>query len=236
MVNEDISNLRKELDKSKKKFEAEEKLIEEKYKRRMKDEKAYFDERLTGTLRRLPLNSSPDEIKECNNQLGKEYIQNCNLIYANRIEESDMSNRDYLKTQALIYNRLGLATNNSSYFIEAVNRFEQVAELESNNPSKAGYVSDSKMLIRQMHEDAKDARKHYKEITGEELPRHHHKGKGLEGILAVLGILGGIILLPTNITGNVISDLTPQGTSFLGIGLICAGLIAAIFWFKGRKE
>jgi len=64
------------------------------------------------------------------------------------------------------------------------------------------------------------------------------KAKGLEKATAtasIVGILGGIFFLSTNITGNAIADMTTKTTSFLGAGLLIVGLVAGFFWLKGRK-
>jgi hypothetical protein len=54
-------------------------------------------------------------------------------------------------------------------------------------------------------------------------------------IASIVGILGGIFFLSSNITGNAIADMTTKTTSFLGAGLLIVGLVAGFFWLKGRK-
>ncbi len=146
----------------------------------------------------------------------------------------------FLSREARIYDNFAKVTGDPIYFAKAVEGFEEVIQRESIHPCPriSIYAGNSEKFMGNMHKYARAARAHYKEITGKELPHHHpiSKGKDLEGTIAVLGIIGGILLLPTSITGNAIADLTPQGNSFLGIGLIVAGLIAAFFWFKGRQQ
>jgi hypothetical protein len=53
---------------------------------------------------------------------------------------------------------------------------------------------------------------------------------------SIVGVLGGIFFLSTNITGNAIADMTTKTTSFLGAGLLIVGLVAGFFWVKSRKS
>jgi len=62
----------------------------------------------------------------------------------------------------------------------------------------------------------------------------------LEGMVAVFvsffGILSGLFLLSSNITGNVIATLTTKTTSLLGVGLLIIGLIAGFFYLKTKRK
>lgn len=55
------------------------------------------------------------------------------------------------------------------------------------------------------------------------------------GTAAIVGIIGGISLLSTSITGNVIGYATVVGSSILGAALLVVGLTAGFFWVQGRK-
>jgi hypothetical protein len=81
---------------------------------------------------------------------------------------------------------------------------------------------------------------HRRELLG---LRRMWKRKGLSGIFdqatataSIVGIVGGIFFLSTNITGNAIADMTTKTTSFLGAGLLIVGLVAGFFWVKSRKS
>lgn len=56
----------------------------------------------------------------------------------------------------------------------------------------------------------------------------------LSSVIAIVGVLGGIFFLSSNVTGNAIADLTTKTTSFLGAGLIIIGLVAGLFWVKKK--
>ncbi|MBM3247087.1 hypothetical protein FJZ17_00920 [Candidatus Pacearchaeota archaeon] len=63
--------------------------------------------------------------------------------------------------------------------------------------------------------------------------------RGLEKVAAtasIIGVLGGIFFLSSNITGNAIADLTTKTTSFLGAGLLIVGLVAGFFYIKDKKK
>jgi hypothetical protein len=51
---------------------------------------------------------------------------------------------------------------------------------------------------------------------------------------AIIGISGSIIFLSSNITGNVIANLTPKASNLLGAGLFILGISCLYFW-KKRK-
>jgi len=64
------------------------------------------------------------------------------------------------------------------------------------------------------------------------------KDGGLEKTAAttsIIGILGGIFFLSSNITGNVIG-LNQSTGNILGVVLLCVGLVGSFFWFKNRKK
>lgn len=61
-------------------------------------------------------------------------------------------------------------------------------------------------------------------------------GRPVTATASIIGVLGGIFFLSTNITGNAISDLTTKTTSFLGAGLLVVGLVAGFFWIKDKRK
>ncbi len=69
--------------------------------------------------------------------------------------------------------------------------------------------------------------------------RERKKNKGLEEKVtpttAIIGILGGLIFLSLNITGNVIGNSGAIG-NLVGVGLLIIGLLAGFFWIKKNKE
>jgi len=62
---------------------------------------------------------------------------------------------------------------------------------------------------------------------------------GLEktgGIVSIISLVLGLFFLSPNVTGNAISNLSIQTTSFLGAGLLIVGLVAGFFWLRSRKK
>lgn len=55
-------------------------------------------------------------------------------------------------------------------------------------------------------------------------------------VAAIVGIIGGISLLSTSITGNVIGNATVAASSVLGAALLVVGLTAGFFWVSNRKS
>jgi hypothetical protein len=54
------------------------------------------------------------------------------------------------------------------------------------------------------------------------------------GIIGIVGVLGGIFFLSSNLTGNVIGSLNQSSSNFIGIGFFLVGLVGAFFYFKKR--
>ncbi len=57
----------------------------------------------------------------------------------------------------------------------------------------------------------------------------------LTGVIAIVGVLGGITFLSPSITGNAIAGIAPKGSSFLGIGLLAIGICAGVFSIKRKS-
>lgn len=51
----------------------------------------------------------------------------------------------------------------------------------------------------------------------------------------VMLVLGGLIFLSSNMTGNVIGGLNQTSSNWVGAVLLAVGLVAGFFWMKGRK-
>ena len=51
---------------------------------------------------------------------------------------------------------------------------------------------------------------------------------------AILGILGGIFFLSSNITGNAIANVSQSSGNILGAVLLVVGLVAGFFWVKKK--
>ncbi len=54
-------------------------------------------------------------------------------------------------------------------------------------------------------------------------------------IASILGILGGLFFLSSNITGNAIANVSQSSSNALGAVLLVVGLVTGFFWLKGRK-
>lgn len=52
----------------------------------------------------------------------------------------------------------------------------------------------------------------------------------------IVGLVGGIFFLSSNVTGNAISNLSNTTSSWIGGVLILIGVVALGFWIKNRKN
>jgi len=73
----------------------------------------------------------------------------------------------------------------------------------------------------------------------ERIRKMKSKSEGLEGktagVTVIIGLIGGLFFLSTNITGNVIG-LNQSTGNILGAVLLCVGLVGSFFWFRSRKK
>jgi len=76
-----------------------------------------------------------------------------------------------------------------------------------------------------------DSSNHDKRI----FPKRQDLTSLLSSVIAVAGIISGIFFLSSNLTGNVIGNLTNSTSNFIGVGLLILGLVAGFFWIKRKK-
>ena len=79
------------------------------------------------------------------------------------------------------------------------------------------------------------------QLTTTTNPRAQRKRSGIESIinksgkaLSILGILGGIIFLSSNITGNVVANITKTTSNWIGGILFAVGLTGLYIYFKKK--
>ncbi len=60
----------------------------------------------------------------------------------------------------------------------------------------------------------------------------HH---ALPASLAIIGLIGGLFFLSSNLTGNIIG-LNQSSSSWIGAVLLVVGLVGSFFWFRNRKR
>ncbi len=65
-----------------------------------------------------------------------------------------------------------------------------------------------------------------------------HGKKGLEqtviAVIAVTGIAASLFFLSSNITGNVIGNMTQNSSNLVGACLLVMGLVAGYLWIRKR--
>ncbi len=53
-------------------------------------------------------------------------------------------------------------------------------------------------------------------------------------VITIVGVLGGLFFLSSNLTGNAIGNITGQTSTFIGIALLVAALIAGFFLIRKK--
>jgi hypothetical protein len=79
----------------------------------------------------------------------------------------------------------------------------------------------------------KDSKKVYN-FEKKELGMYRRKPSKMEGALIIIGLAAGLLFLSPNLTGNVISNLSPGNPNIIGSILLLAGIVGAFFYFKAK--
>jgi hypothetical protein len=53
--------------------------------------------------------------------------------------------------------------------------------------------------------------------------------------VAIISLIGGLFFLSTNITGNVIGNMTNSTSNIIGAVLLIIGLVGGFFWMRSKK-
>ncbi len=62
------------------------------------------------------------------------------------------------------------------------------------------------------------------------------RARNLEGTLATITFVTGLLFLSPNITGNAIADINTSNSNIIGAILFIIGLIGGFFWIKSSKN
>jgi len=161
--------------------------------------------------------------------------RNCLLKAAELYEqEGDLEKAAY----ALQVCGEGLYDSNPVISLRTAKLFEKAAEKTENLYVKREFLKETKERLEQGGAGVGAVRigRKLKSLEEEiQMEEEKWKNKGI-ATTSILGILGGIFFLSSNITGNAIADLTTKTTSFLGAGLLIVGLIAGFFYIKDKKK
>lgn len=97
-----------------------------------------------------------------------------------------------------------------------------------------------------IHHPSAEYKEIYQEIKlfgreiGQQLHSDLERQKSLEeklsGTTALVGILGSLFFIGSNLTGNVIANLSSNTTNITGIILFLVGVVGAFFHFKEKKK
>jgi len=81
------------------------------------------------------------------------------------------------------------------------------------------------------------AKQHLKEDGGKPYEYYTSKRRRLTSTTAtasIIGIVGGLFFLSSNITGNAIANVSQSSGNILGTVLLVVGLVAGFFWVKKK--
>jgi len=111
--------------------------------------------------------------------------------------------------------------------------YNNSATYKSKYDKAHGLNDKYKSLISEYGKDSPEVYKFEKNELG-----MHRRGKPgkLEGLMGIIGLLGGIFFLSFNMTGNVIANMTNSTSNLIGAVLILVGLTGSFFWFRNSKR
>lgn len=110
-------------------------------------------------------------------------------------------------------------------------RFSAYDDLMKSGAPAPSHYQDMKMLI--------NTRKNIEGFIEEESKRKGKRKNSLEKyipITSIVGVICGLFFLSSNVTGNVIGNMTNSTSNWIGGILFIIGLIGSFFWFKSRKR
>lgn len=121
-------------------------------------------------------------------------------------------------------------TNNKykakEYYKKAIEYYKNAGKMASKQGS-----TSSEHIYSKLHNDCSRALRNIggnKEGITEKI---HNKGIL---VVAIFCLIGGLVLM-FRITGNVISSISAETTSYLGLSIFLAGLLSSLFWLKNKN-
>jgi hypothetical protein len=108
-----------------------------------------------------------------------------------------------------LYNALGLADRKS-----VKRRFEKAAKLDTQGRYRIARAVEI-----------------FENPNKQVINKHDLEGKAISGIL-ILSVLGGMIFLSPNLTGNVIGNMTKSSSNILGLILFVVGIVGVFIQGK----
>jgi len=171
-------------------------------------------------------------------EIGEKQEEERLIIKLSKSEEREREATETEKMEATAelagaYNELAEfyeGTNNNTkareYYKKTIQEYKNAIQLSS----KQGSVSSGHIYTKLKN----NATKSLKRIGGnnEGIIRKINN----KGILAtaIICLIGGLALM-FKITGNVISSISSETTSYLGLSLFMAGLLTCLFWLKNKN-
>ena len=114
------------------------------------------------------------------------------------------------------------------------NLMHNLADFVSVEANPSGPTRLSRRQAQEMYENSADKRRRKAERKEYILRAHKHNSlETTAATTAIIGIIGGIFFLSSNITGNVIG-LNQTSSNWIGGVLFLIGLVGAFAYFKKR--
>lgn len=107
-------------------------------------------------------------------------------------------------------------------------------KLYSLMDSMADYLVKSRGGYSGLTERDREALGEFKDLVKGSEPPKSLKVLAFAGILG--GLAGGIFFTSSNITGNVIANISSTTSSFIGSALLTLGIMAGFFWVKLKRK
>lgn len=111
----------------------------------------------------------------------------------------------------------------------------EAAKRESYEARRDEAISTNKRYDALISKYGKDSEAVYEFERDELGMRRKRKASRLEGAFAIVGLIVGIFLLSSNITGNAIANINGDSSNLVGIALLAVGLVCSFFWFRSRN-
>lgn len=140
-----------------------------------------------------------------------------------------------------VYRQMALMSQEGEYFLRASHAYEKQVSL-SKKPEEVDFWKQEAAIAKHLAEITKKERQAHStrpyeapEKISDQRASEGRLAQKVAGIIGFLGILSGLFLVSSNITGDVIANATLTNSTLSGVFLFIVGLIASFFYFERRN-
>lgn len=151
-------------------------------------------------------------------------------------DEGNVRETDYVEALQLLKDAKSFPENYAKDSAEKIKQLGMIKARVDRNITQASKQNDYE-VVRDFADYGAKLQKEIDEVKNPKpgLWKRIARASGLEKVSAVILVIGGLLFLSPNITGNAIGTLSVKGTSFMGLGFLVVGLVICSYLIRSRK-